>query len=789
MRKNGPLAYMIFAFTLLIIVSNCHGLSTGTDRGDSLPLGDSLFGNQTLISQNGTFELGFFSPNGSNNWYLGIWYAILSEKTIVWVANRENPAKYRSGVLKLSKEGNLGLFDEEGTSLWSANASKKPSRAALLDSGNLMMLSDSNESETLWQSFDYPVDTWMPGMWFGARQKLIGWKNSMDPTPGLFSFQLDPSGATQFVLTWNDSVQYWKSGTWDGKIFSGVPELVNGGFYNLSFKSTSSGLYLSYTMLDVGSCFIKIKSGAIHIFSLFDDTKPFMIGSDQCDVYGICGAYGSCNSNNLRSCSCVEGFSPADKRAWESQDWWSSGCVRQSPLNCSTENGSTDEFIDVGTTLPDDSASSYPAPTKEDCQKACLRNCSCTAFTFSSPSGPCKIWSRDLLNMQNSRLSVSIRVAASALPRFHKPPPSSKLKTIIIVSALSLALALSIILFLMWQRYRLRQPMDTCEDSSESSLRIFSYEELKIATRNFRTKLGSGGFGSVFRGSLIDGTLVGVKKLEGSKQQEKQFRAEISSLGSIQHGNLIRLRGFCAEGSKRLLVYDYMSNGSLNSLLFKNKPKVLDWKSRFQIALGTARGLVYLHDECRDRIIHGDIKPEKILLDGNFSPKLADFGLSKLVGRDFSNVLTTTRGTAWYLAPEWISGLPITSKVDVYSFGITLLEIISGRRSLDSSMQDSGQYYFPAWAAAQICQGKMINIVDESVAAEADVEEVRRASVVGFLCIEREEERRPSMEQVLRILEGTMEPQTSQMPSSAVEETPADRTETDSDSNSAMLSK
>ncbi|GLJ27694.1 hypothetical protein SUGI_0543670 [Cryptomeria japonica] len=787
MRKNGPLAYMIFAFTLLIIVSNCHGLSTATDRGDSLPLGDSLFGNQTLISQNGTFELGFFSPNGSNNWYLGIWYAILSEKTIVWVANRENPAKNRSGVLKLSKEGNLGVFDAEGTSLWSANASNKPSRAVLLDSGNFLMLSDYNESETLWQSFDYPVDTLLPGMWFGGQQKLIGWKNSMDPAAGLFSIQLDPSGATQFVLTWHDSVQYWKSGTWNGQIFSGVPELVNGDLYNISFKRTSSGLYLSYTVLDVVSCFLKIKSGAIQIFSLFDDTKPFMIGSrprDQCDVYGLCGAYGSCNSNNLQFCSCVEGFSPADNRAWESQDWWSSGCVRQSPLSCDT-----DEFIDPGVTLSDDSASSYPAPTKEDCQKACVRNCSCTAFTFSSPLGPCKIWSRDLLNMQNSRLSVSIRVAASALPRSHKAPPSSKLKTIIIVSALALALALSIILFLMWHRYRLRQPMDTCEDSSESSLRMFSYKELKIATRNFTTKLGSGGFGSVFRGSLTDGTLVAVKKLEGSKQQEKQFRAEISSLGSIQHGNLIRLRGFCAEGSKRLLVYDYMPNGSLNSFLFKSKPKVFDWKTRFQIALGTARGLVYLHDECRDRIIHGDIKPENILLDGNFSPKLADFGLSKLVGRDFSNVLTTTRGTAWYLAPEWISGLPITSKVDVYSFGITLLEIISGRRSLDLSVQDSSQYYFPAWAAAQICQGQMINIVDESVAAEADVEEVRRASVVGLLCIEKEEERRPSMEQVLRMLEGTMEPQTPQMPSSAVEENQADRTETDSDSNSAMLSK
>ncbi|XP_059076875.1 G-type lectin S-receptor-like serine/threonine-protein kinase At2g19130 [Cryptomeria japonica] len=277
----------------------------------------------------------------------------------------------------------------------------------------------------------------------------------------------------------------------------------------------------------------------------------------------------------------------------------------------------------------------------------------------------------------------------------------------------------------MWQKSRLPPPVDTPVDSPDCFLRMFIYTELKIATRNFRSKLGSGGFGSVFKGSLPDGTLMAVNKLEGSRQLDKQFRAEISSLGNIQHANLIRLRGFCAEGSKRLLVYDYMPNGFLNSLLFasnsKRKRKVLDWTTRFQIALGTARGLVHLHEECRDRIIHGDVKPENILLDGNFSPKLADFWLAKLVGRDFSRVLTTTRGTRGYLAPEWISRLPISPKADVYSFGMTLLEIISGRRSVDLDTEDSSKYYFPAWAATQIYQGKTISIVDEHVAAEADI--------------------------------------------------------------------
>ncbi|XP_059068807.1 G-type lectin S-receptor-like serine/threonine-protein kinase At2g19130 [Cryptomeria japonica] len=166
-----------------------------------------------------------------------------------------------------------------------------------------------------------------------------------------------------------------------------------------------------------------------------------------------------------------------------------------------------------------------------------------------------------------------------------------------------------------------------------------------------------------------------------------------------------------------------MPNGSLNSFLFsqsEDAEKVLDWKTRFEIALGTARGLVYLHEECRDRIIHCDIKPENILLDSDLSPKVADFGLAKLVGRDFSRVLTTTRGTLGYLAPEWISGLPITPKVDVYSFGMTLLEIISGRRNLDLKVEES-RLYFPTWASSQIQRGNIKDIVDARIAGEANI--------------------------------------------------------------------
>ncbi|KAM0912586.1 hypothetical protein ACQ4PT_012704 [Festuca glaucescens] len=288
-------------------------------------------------------------------------------------------------------------------------------------------------------------------------------------------------------------------------------------------------------------------------------------------------------------------------------------------------------------------------------------------------------------------------------------------------------------------------------------------------------KIGAGAFGSVFKGQFSDNTVVAVKKLEGLRQGEKQFRAEVSTLGTIQHVNLIRMLGFCSDGGadRKLLVYEYMPNGSLDHHLFRKTFYVLSWQVRYQVGIGVAKGLAYLHERCRDCIIHCDVKPENILLDAAFAPKVADFGLAKLVGRDFSRVITTMRGTIGYLAPEWISGEAITAKADVFSYGMMLFEIVSGRRNVEqgerrfvasSSACATGAEeqattttatFFPLLVARRLAEeGDMMALLDPELEGDTSAEEISRLCKVACWCIQHDVNTRPTMAAVVQVLEG-----------------------------------
>ncbi|KAI3972932.1 hypothetical protein MKX01_019590 [Papaver californicum] len=248
---------------------------------------------------------------------------------------------------------------------------------------------------------------------------------------------------------------------------------------------------------------------------------------------------------------------------------------------------------------------------------------------------------------------------------------------------------------------------------------------------------------------------------------------EVATISSTHHLNLVRLVGFCSEGRHRLLVYEFMKNGSLDSFLFAvdgNSGKLLNWESRFNIALGTAKGLTYLHEECRDCIVHCDIKPENILLDDNYNAKVSDFGLSKLINpKDHRRTLTSVRGTRGYLAPEWVANLPITSKSDVYSYGMVLLEIVSGRRNFDVS-EETGWTKFSIWAYEEFEKGNIFSIVDKRLSEnELDMDQVLRAFQVSFWCIQEQPSQRPKMGKLVLMLEGIIEIERPPIPKATAE--------------------
>ncbi|KAL4575536.1 hypothetical protein LXL04_022383 [Taraxacum kok-saghyz] len=284
----------------------------------------------------------------------------------------------------------------------------------------------------------------------------------------------------------------------------------------------------------------------------------------------------------------------------------------------------------------------------------------------------------------------------------------------------------------------------------------FSYVELKTATNNFNKKLGEGGFGSVFEGTLVDGSKNAVKRLHGLLQVKKSFLAEVESIGSIHHVNLVHLRGLCAWRSQRLLVYEFMSNRSLDQWIYHgDRNHVLKWECRKKIILDIAKGLAYLHEECRQKIIHLDIKPQNILLDENFNAKVSDFGLSKLIDKDQSQVITTMRGTPGYMAPEWLSSI-ITEKLDVYSFGIVVLEILCGRKNFDRSLPEESWHLLRVFESCWV-QGTLLSIVDSySEDMHTHNTEVLEMMKVASWCLQTDFTKRPSMSTVIIVVEGAI---------------------------------
>ncbi|XP_071912440.1 LEAF RUST 10 DISEASE-RESISTANCEUS RECEPTOR-LIKE PROTEIN KINASE-like 2.2 [Coffea arabica] len=326
-------------------------------------------------------------------------------------------------------------------------------------------------------------------------------------------------------------------------------------------------------------------------------------------------------------------------------------------------------------------------------------------------------------------------------------------------SVLGIAILSAFLLYRWHQRHLSRY--DTIEDFLQTNSRLmpirYSYREIRTMTKNFKEKLGEGGYGMVYKGKLRSGDAVAVKMLNKSKANGQEFINEVATIGRIHHVNVVRLVGFCVTVSKHALVYDYMPNGSLDKLIFSDcqNSSPFSWKQVCEIAKGVARGIEYLHQGCDMQILHFDIKPHNVLLDENFVPKVSDFGLAKLYPMQKSiATLTAVRGTLGYMAPELFYKRigRVSHKADVYSYGMLLMEMAGRRRNVDAHAEHSSQIYFPSWIYDKFDQVEEMEIGDHATEEEKTI--IRKLILIALWCIQMTPEDRPSMREVLEMLEG-----------------------------------
>ncbi|KAL2496468.1 Protein kinase superfamily protein [Forsythia ovata] len=298
-------------------------------------------------------------------------------------------------------------------------------------------------------------------------------------------------------------------------------------------------------------------------------------------------------------------------------------------------------------------------------------------------------------------------------------------------------------------------------NKDEEHVKLFSYKELQLATENFnpRNKIGEGGFGSVYKGRLKDGSLAAVKVLSTeSKQGVREFLTEIILMSGMEHENLVKLYGCCAERDHRILVYGYVENNSLAQTLLGDGYSNIQfsWKARTKICIGVARGLAFLHEEVRPHIVHRDIKTSNILLDKDLTPKISDFGLAKLFPDTLTHISTRVAGTLGYLAPEYAMQGQLSRKADIYSFGVLLLEIVSGRCNTNKRLPAEDRYLLErAWQLYE--KRELVHLVDTALEDDFNVDEACRYLKIGLLCTQDMPKSRPAMSTVVKLLTGDMD--------------------------------
>ncbi|KAM5586769.1 G-type lectin S-receptor-like serine/threonine-protein kinase CES101 [Rosa sericea] len=757
MASSSRLA-LVLVFTISCFQS-CHAA-----RRNTLKPGDTLNSSSSLVSKTGKFTLGFFENGNSKTSYLAIYY-INSGNSInyAWIANRKTPILYPTGVLTLDKNNTLKVTQNGGDPLLLYSASESSTNntsvvATLLDSGNFILQqvnSDGSTKRVLWQSFDHPGNTLLPGMKLGVDHKnghiwsLSSWLSLYNAEPGAFTLDWDPS-EHQLKIRQRGKV-CWSSGVFtDGRFKFVLPDDDSKKMrYNFTIVSNENEDYFTYTAVDDQS------DGSQWVLNVLGRLRDFDINVDIARA-DYCYGY-----NSDGGC----------------ERWEQPGC-RHVGDRFELQQG----YFQAITSSASFTSNSNTSQGYSDCKATCWNYCGCLGFNyrFSNQTG-CQFWTGNWkfiedLTDDDSRIFVYTT----------KPTPTiNEYEWRWIGTGIAVAL-LVIMFFILSYLLRRRKFLLSGENRKKiqnellnlmtsnrptdvnvvqndgkmvhHDLSVFSYASIMAATCNFskENKLGEGGFGPVYKGKLVTGKEIAVKRLsECSGQGTLEFKNELILIYELQHTNLVQLFGFCIHGDERMLIYEYMPNKSLDYFLFDStRALLLDWKTRFSIIEGITQGVLYLHKYSRMQVIHRDLKASNILLDENMNPKISDFGMARIFTHNEREAKTKTKrivGTYGYMSPEYAMGGIFSIKSDVYSFGVLMLEIISGRRNTsfydDDRVVNTVGYAWELWK-----DGAGLAFKDPTLGDSCNGDQLLRCIHVGLLCVEENGADRPTMLEVISML-------------------------------------
>lgn len=708
--------------------------------------------NNNWVSSNGNFALGFFNySNQPKQYSVGVWFNSNSipvpKQTVVWVAGAGVIVGCDS-FLHLKRDGDLVLFDSsKGAVVWTSNTSNfSVASASLLDNGNLVLL-DEGEN-VLWESFRTPSDTLLPGQNLSMFQSLRA--ASRNSVSSYYSLSMDNSG--QLKLRW-ESVTYWKSG-YSSPSISGATFTEGGALQLLDQRlgPVWSRFGEDHNDSSVGFRFLRLDvDGNLRMYSWINESNSWrsvwQAVNNQCNVFATCGLSGIC--------SFTPGGTTLCKCPFESSSLGSnSKCLAPDNGKCSsapTMVAHKHMFL-YGVYPPNDNVTQT---SFEQCKTLCLQDPLCTSVTITNDgSGQCRMKQTRFISGYEGPSLTSISYVkvcldpVAVLPKsFPASPPSSSSHTLLkqsrgvcipcfvgvaagtLVAFIGVQVGIGLWFFKRRKAVYKRGTLSYMDlGSSSRGLISLSYSEIMDLTGNFKQQLGP----KVFKGMLPNNQLVAIKDLKdvekGVSIGEKHFKCAVSVIGCIHHKNLLKLEGYCCESDQRFLVYQYAKNGSVAKWLEEAKlSRRLTWRKRLEICLGVARAMSYLHMGCREFVSHGNLKWQNVVLDDELEVKVTEFGIGGVDREGFGGC-----GAAEH---------------DVARFGEMVVRVVSGHHGCG----DVCRWAFEEWA-----DGRAERVVDARIEGGVATEELERTLRIAFWCIQADERLRPTMGEVVKVLEGTL---------------------------------